>query len=295
MSLHRLWARRDVAGAPYTVCAMFSNSHQQKAERLRASLLSLDLDFAIYEVPSVHRSISEKGSDDPALSKPYFIRLALDLFQRPVLYVDADMCFRRAPDLFNNLPADFAIYNWLDSDATDAWLPVPRQPIAPGRPPRYWAFSHAIDDWSDTQLICSGCVQWWSPAARPLLDRWTDVLAVFPHAADDHCLDVAFNYRPPDKLRVAWLPKEYARYGFWIFSAPVIDHPEFPAPFAGSGDMLLGGRAILSRIAVAPGKRIPVDRAMIIDAQDGLLLAPNADGAYARAGLLQTRLYLPPA
>ena len=30
-------------------------------------------------------------------------------------------------------------------------------------------------------------------------------------------------------LRASWLPKEYARYGWWIQVRPVIDHPEFAA------------------------------------------------------------------
>ncbi len=48
---------------------------------------------------------------------------------------------------------------------------------------------------------------------------------------DDACLDYAFNNLKDDirsSMNVAWLPKEYCRYAWWIFDKPVIDHPEFP-------------------------------------------------------------------
>lgn len=292
MSPYVLWARRDIPGAPYIVCAMFSKDYQDKAERLLASLLPLDLEYAIYQVPAVHRSVSPKGVDDLSLCKPKVISFALDQFKKPVLYVDADICFRGAPALFTSFQSDFAIFNWLASDDTDAWIPIAERNAA--SPPRYWTFSHAIDDWSESQLICSGCVQWWAPSARALLDRWSNVIAAHPRAQDDHCLDVAFNYRPSDDLQFAWLPKEYARYAFWIFSQPAIDHPEIPTPVSGDFETIPGGRAIVSQIILNAGKRVPVPRTMIIDTHDRILLAKNAAGAYVPAARLQARLYLPP-
>jgi hypothetical protein len=52
-----------------------------------------------------------------------------------------------------------------------------------------------------------------------------------PLAPDDQCLGYAFNNGGSalPGLRWSWLPKEYARYCWWIFSKPVIDHPQFPA------------------------------------------------------------------
>jgi hypothetical protein len=157
---HRLWARSDKFNAPYIVCAMFTKNYEHKAERLRASLDEIHLDYAIYEVPAVHRSINKNGIDDPLVSKPQFISFVLDEFNKPVLYVDADMCFRSEPLLFASSRADFAIFNWLASDSTDAWVPVAGQNTVFGKPRRYWNFSHAIDDRSETQLsvpdACSG-------------------------------------------------------------------------------------------------------------------------------------------
>jgi hypothetical protein len=291
---HRLWARSDKFSASYIVCAMFTKNYEHKAERLRASLDEIHLDYAIYEVPAVHRSINKNGIDDALLSKPQLISFALDEFNKPVLYVDADVCFRSKPLLFASSRADFAIYNWLADDSTDAWVPVAGQNIAPGNPPRYWNFSHAVDDWSETQLICSGCVQWWAPTnpARALLERWYSIIVAHPRAQDDHCLDAAFNYRSPDNLRFGWLPKEYARIAFWIFSDPVIDHPELPAPASDDFDTISGGRAIVSQITLDAGKRIPVARTMIIDTYNDAMLAPNMAGGYSSIGQLQLRLFL---
>jgi hypothetical protein len=109
---------------------------------------------------------------------------------------------------------------------------------------------------------------------------------------DDHCLDVAFNYRSPDRLRFEWLPKEYARYAFWIFSDPIIDHPELPALASADFDTISGGRAIVSQITLDAGKRIPVPRTMIIDTYNDALLAPNMAGGYSSTGHLQVRLFL---
>jgi hypothetical protein len=54
---------------PFVVAGMFTASHKAAAERLVASLRSFSLPHAIFEVPTVHRSISHKGSDDLAYTK----------------------------------------------------------------------------------------------------------------------------------------------------------------------------------------------------------------------------------
>jgi hypothetical protein len=294
-SPYKLWAARENLGQPYIVCAMFTESYRDKAERLQASLRASDIEYALYEVPAVHRSIVPGGTGDLSLSKPPFIRFALDHFRKKVLYVDADVCFRSVPELFASLKADFAVFNWLASDATDAWAPMQMPGAVSARAPRFYAFSFAIDQWSKSQMFCSGCVQWWTPNAHALLDRWQDVIAANPRAQDDHCLDVAFNFRPADDLRFAWLPKEYARCAFWIFTQPVIDHPEFPALVSRDFDEIPGGRAITSQIDFDTAKHVPVPRSIIIDTRSGALLAKNAAGQYATTGQLQMPLYLPAA
>ena len=289
---YKLSASRENLGMPYIVCAMFTGDYRDKAERLRASLEPYNIEYALYEVPAVHRSIVPRGTGDLSLAKPVFIRHVLDHFQKPVLYVDADVCFQGDPALFASFQPDFAIFNWLASDTTDAWVPM-REQGAANAPGRYYAFSFAVDPWSKSQMFCSGCVQWWTPDARALLNRWQDVIAAHPRAQDDHCLDVAFNFRETDNLRFEWLAQEYARYAFWIFSKPVIDHPEFPAPISGGFESIPGERAITSQLDFNTPKEPPLPRTVVIDTQTGTLLAKNPAGQYAPRGRLQKPLYLP--
>jgi hypothetical protein len=189
---------------------------------------------------------------------------------------------------------EFAIYNWLASNRTDAWVPVPGQNPVSGVPPRYWQFSHAVDDWSEIQLICSGCVQWWAPTlrARALLERWRDVIRKNPFVQDDHCLDVAFNFRPPDGLRVMWLPNEYARIGFWIFDEPVIDHPDLPTPASNDFREIPGGRADATLIKIGANKTIPIPRTMLLDARSRLLIARNVPDDGVAPIKMTKRLFL---
>jgi hypothetical protein len=96
-----------------------------------------------------------------------------------------------------------------------------------------YEFSHSIDFLSDDQLICSGAVQFWSNsiASYNLLKFWQFVITSNPSSADDCCLDLAFNNYCSlytNEINFLSLPKSYARYAWWIFDQPVIDHPDFP-------------------------------------------------------------------
>jgi len=162
--------------------------------------------------------------------------------QRPVLYLDVDCVVRSAPKLIQRLikgENDFAIMNWLAQDNTEAYVPIEIQ-YATGekiRSDRFFQFSYSIGHEAQDQLICSGAVQFWcpTPAAENLLARWHATIIANPGVPDDKCLDFALNNPSGDlpmQLKPFWLPKAYARYAYWIFDEPVIDHPEFPS----SGD-----------------------------------------------------------
>jgi hypothetical protein len=93
-----------------------------------------------------------------------------------------------------------------------------------------------VDYYSTSQLQCSGLTQFYrnSLSARAFLGRWHRAVAAFPGSADDQCLDFAYNNLPRSSwlswtLKARWLPKAYARYAFWIYAEPVINHPDFPA------------------------------------------------------------------
>ena len=59
-----------------------------------------------------------------------------------------------------------------------------------------------------------------------LLREWQHTVINFPGSADDECLDFAFNNLGPraQGVKTRWLPKAYARIGWWIYAKPVINH-----------------------------------------------------------------------
>ncbi|HET7084430.1 MAG TPA: putative nucleotide-diphospho-sugar transferase [Rhizomicrobium sp.] len=257
---YRLWREGGDPTAPFIVCAMFTPGYRSLAERLAQSLTHFSLAHALFEVEAVHRSINPRGSSDLAFSKPGFIRFLLERFSKPVLYVDADMVFRREPALIASLcneSCDFAIYNWLADPRNDAWCPD-----QDGR----WRFFFSIDVESDSQLMASGGVQLWraTPAAVALLSAWERTIAGHPGAQDDHCLDFAFNHGGFPGLEPRWLPKEYCRHAFWPYVEAVIDHPQFPAPDAGQWKDLGIARLDRGKIRRA-AKQQPFPRDQVLD------------------------------
>lgn len=288
-SPYSLWRDGGDASAPFVVCAMFTRDYRGKAERLAASLGVFGLAHAIFEVPQVHRSISARGGTELDFSKPRFIRFALERFQKPVLYVDADVIFRKMPEAITALcggASDFAIYNWLRDSMNDAWRPEPGG--------RLWKFFFSVDAASDTQLLASGAVQFWkgTDAALSLLKDWEASLVRHPRSEDDHCLDFAYNHGDRSGLNPAWLSKEYARYAFWIYADPVIDHPEFPAPVTGDFVPLGPSRLMREKITRA-SKQLPFPREAVVDAEGRQLLMPLPGGGFAPAGPLSLPLFLP--
>jgi len=229
-----------MAASPFYVAAMYTDSYAEKAARLRQSCERLGLPYELRRVPTVHASISKAGTADPAFTKSSFILDVLAGRRQPVLYVDADCVFRAAPALIVELLAggtEFAIYNWAADRHSEAYLPAPVVMGSPdgatGSGPRFFQFQSKFDYHDPQQLLCSGAVQLYAdtPAARALLEAWQRTILRFPGTADDHCMDYTYNNRGAALagLRAAWLPKEYARYGWWIHVRPVIDHPEFAA------------------------------------------------------------------
>jgi hypothetical protein len=216
--------------APFVVAGFFTRDYAARAERLARSCIEAGVAFALHEVGAVHRSISPKGSLEAGLSKPDFILDALDAYRRPVLYVDIDCVLRAYPAEVERLlagGADVALYNWLADADTEAFMPVEIECGGRRSRGRYYAYSHRMDLRSQEHLICSGCTQVYAGTApaRVLLEAWRAVIAARPGCSDDACLNLAYN-NLAGSVRAAWLPKAYARYSWWIFTAPVIDHPD---------------------------------------------------------------------
>jgi hypothetical protein len=231
----------------YVVGALFTASYSEKAARLVASCEKLALPYVIYEVPVVHRSTGSRGVDDLSYTKPNFIHHLLAKYRKPILYVDADCELISEPELIDQLVrtrCDFAIYNkYADQEYTPTFARAEvrltaDQPAIRNRFLRY--FKGGETRWYTTsQLKCFGCVQLFrnSLPARALLSKWHRAIADFPGSGDDRCLDFAFNNLSRRswhtwRLKVHWLPASYARLPYWIFTRPIINHPDFPGTYA---------------------------------------------------------------
>jgi hypothetical protein len=226
--------------ARFVIGAMFTPNYSKVAERLWTSCRAHSLPVALFEVPEVHQSISPRGGHDPAYTKANFIRFVLERYARPVFYLDADCVLAQRPTLIDDLLAshiDFAAFNWLAEEHTEAYLPA-RVLVKEGGASRvtldrFYQFSFSVDWMSEALLICSGAVLWFNttPGAELLLAQWQRVVErAPPRSADDQCLDFAFNHYPSEgpALRTRWWDKSYVRYGWWIYVRPVIDHPHLP-------------------------------------------------------------------
>lgn len=244
----------------------------------------------------MHRSISVKGSDDPRYTKARFIRFLLERFERPVLYLDADCVVAEYPARIDDLlssQVDFAIFNWLAEEHTEAYvrteLPVQDGPTRRVASERFYRFSHSIDSLCERQLLCSRAVQWWNRTAPAitLLEQWQGVIERSPGSADDKGLDYAFNNYPSGaaRLRAAWLPKGYARYGWWIYERPFIDHPEIPASANGFVplDELDGKRRIYTQTLKQHEVPYVFPKDCLIDTQTRTLLRLSDQGWLAVA------------
>lgn len=229
----------------FTVGAMFTEPYSSKAERLAASCETFGLHYELHQVAAVHNSISPRGTDDLSYTKANFIRHLIASHRKPVLYVDADCEFMSRPDLIDDLArsgCDFAIYNWCADDYNDRFAPIDLGAVLgqPSTGRRFWRFGGAVDRFTDKQIVCSGLVQFYadSLAARGLLKSWQRTLATFPGCEDDAALAFAFNNIGRRSwlhwlLKPRWLPKAYARIGWWIYVKPVINHEDIPRGYPG--------------------------------------------------------------
>lgn len=285
----------------YVIIGMFTASHCATVQRLLTSLDQFSLPYALYEVPSVHRSISPKGLPDLSYTKANFIWHVLQQARRPVLYLDVDTVIRKPPVYIEELVAagrDFAILNWLALDSNDAFIPISVTTDASAGPTlnRFYRFSHSIDIYDPGQIICSGAAQLWgtTPAAADLLKAWHTTVATHPGVADDQCLDFAFNNRLgdwPKTLRPTWLPKSYARYAWWIFDEPVIDHPDFP--YSGNDWLEIIDQPEARRFfpgKASPRSNPPISRDLIIDSESGQVFRVE-NQSLVWAGQLSSRIW----
>ena len=234
----------------FIVCAMFTEhkpKYMQYANRLINSCEKFKLPYILYVVPMIHKSISPIGQDDLTYTKSNFILFNMQRFpEKNILYVDIDVSFIEYPRIISEISAsiyDFGIYNWLNDQHNEAYIPLSGSLMAGDIYSSFYRFSHHIDLYDTQQLICSGAVQFYknSNSAKTLLKSWYNVIAENPDYADDESLDYTFNNFILGRMdfKPFWLDKSYCRYPWWIYSKPVIIHPDLP---------LAGSRANLTEI-----------------------------------------------
>ena len=222
---------------PFIVCSMFTPDKPglvRCADRLAHSCERHKLPYSIYQVPEIHKSLSPSGTDDLTFTKANFIHFNLMRFPgKNIFCLDADMFFMEYPDdvaKASDSGYDFAVYNWLNDEHNEAYLPVNGKLEAGNRQSDFYVFSHSINFLSNEQLLSSGGVQFYrnSPEAKHLLELWQTIISENPGYADDQYLDYAYNnfILGSRNLRPFWLDKSYIRFPWWPHIKPVILHPE---------------------------------------------------------------------
>ena len=213
----------------YIFISMFTIEYFEYAKRFEKSLVKFNLPHLIFKTPNVHSSISNKGKDNSIYTKSNLIKYAMEITSKSIIYIDCDCEIKDTPYLlinsFENI--DFAVFNWLSGEGNQTYLPY----TAPELKSTYFKPGHSIEYLSKDQLICSGAVQYWKNdiKSKALLDFWQESIISNLGIADDHCLDYAYNNFNKYHIEALWLPKSYARYAWWIFDQPVIDHPQIPS------------------------------------------------------------------
>jgi hypothetical protein len=237
-------SRSSLDNSPFVVVSMFtagSPYYFRCADRLAASCERHQLPCVLYEVPDVHSSITPAGNDDLSFTKANFICFTMQRFSgKDILYLDTDMFFAAYPERISEisrLEYDFAIYNWLNDQHNEAYIPLNMKIEAGNVYSDLYIFSHHVGYYCPRQLLCSGGVQFYrnSAEARHLLESWQGIIADAPGSADDECLDYAFNNSgfKSNKMKPFWLDKSYLRLPWWPHIKPVILHPTIPKAGAG--------------------------------------------------------------
>ena len=222
----------------FLIVSFFTQNYKDKADRLINSLNNFNLNYKIFEVPTIHYSKSDKGSNDINYCMPKLIIDMLKQFKIPIIFLDCDLVVMKEPKLFYSLKEeniDFAIYNWLEDSENDGYLPVKLKINSERGEIEETYYINSVNvkllnnPNKEGQLFSSGGVAYFSESNSSInfLNEWLENIIKYPKAPDDQLLDHTFNYSSTVRknLKVEWLDKSYCRVFWWIFSQPVINHP----------------------------------------------------------------------
>ena len=222
----------------FLIVSFFTQNYKDKADRLINSLNNFNLNYKIFEIPTIHYSKSDKGSNDINYCMPKLIIDMLKQFKIPIIFLDCDLVVMKEPKLFYSLKEkniDFAIYNWLEDSENDGYLPVKLKINSERGEIEETYYINSVNvkllnnPNKEGQLFSSGGVAYFSESNSSInvLNEWLENIIKYPKAPDDQLLDHTFNYSSTVRknLKVEWLDKSYCRVFWWIFSEPIINHP----------------------------------------------------------------------
>ena len=234
----KLYKENNLEGEDFLIVSFFTQNYKDKADRLINSLNNFNLNYKIFEVPTIHYSKSDKGSNDINYCMPKLIIDMLNQFKIPIIFLDCDLVVMKEPKLFYSLKEkniDFAIYNWLEDSENDGYLPVKLKINSERGEIEETYYINSVNvkllnnPNREGQLFSSGGVAYFSESNSSIniLNEWLENIIKYPKAPDDQLLDHTFNYSSTVRknLKVEWLDKSYCRVFWWIFSEPIINHP----------------------------------------------------------------------
>ena len=234
----KIYKENKLKKEEFLIVSFFTQNYKDKADRLINSLNNFNLNYKIFEVPTIHYSKSDKGSNDINYCMPKLIIDMLKQFKVPIIFLDCDLVVMKEPKLFYSLKEkniDFAIYNWLEDSENDGYLPVKLKINSERGKIEETYYINSVNvkllnnPNKEGQLFSSGGVAYFSESNSSInvLNEWLENIIKYPKAPDDQLLDHTFNYSSTVRknLKVEWLDKSYCRVFWWIFSEPIINHP----------------------------------------------------------------------
>ena len=234
----KVYKENKLEGEDFLIVSFFTQNYKDKADRLINSLNNFNLNYKIFEVPTIHYSKSDKGSNDINYCMPKLIIDMLKQFKVPIIFLDCDLVVMKEPKLFYSLKEkniDFAIYNWLEDSENDGYLPIKLKINSERGEIEETYYINSVNvkllnnPNKERQLFSSGGVAYFSESNSSInvLNEWLENIIKYPKAPDDQLLDHTFNYSSTVRknLKVEWLDKSYCRVFWWIFSEPIINHP----------------------------------------------------------------------
>ena len=201
----KIYKENNLNDKNFIVVSFFTKSYKDKADKLINSLNKFNINYKVFEIPTIHYSKSNKGSDDINYCMPKLIMKTLSSFRLPILFIDCDMEIVQKPELFYRLDEkkiDFAIYNWLEDSDNDGYLPLKLNiNTSEGKIEKTY-FINKVNvkllnhSEKEKQLFSSGAVAYFSNSdlSNKLLKDWYKNIKKYPQLPDDQILDYTFNF-----------------------------------------------------------------------------------------------------